>query len=132
MQFKIIKNQKLPFFVALGLLVVLTSCGSYQYAGYDNDGIYSSNEGYEEEMDEPVTTTSTNGSNYYKNYFAENKAEVDAITSDGEIFTDVNAYEGNYDENAQDSLEQRQPYGGWGQSNSTVTINVIDLSLIHI
>lgn len=125
MQFKTITNRKLPFFVALGLMAVLTSCGSYQYAGYDNDGIYASDDS-DAEVEQPVVTTSTSDSNYYKNYFAENSAEVDAIKEESEIFTDVDSYEGNYTEQAQDSLEQRPAYGGWGQSNSTVTINYID------
>ena len=125
MQFNTFLKQKLPFFVALGLTAVLTSCGSFQYAGYDNDGIYSSEEyNYNTEVEEPVATTSTNDSNYYKNYFAENSAEIDAINQDGEIFTDIDGYEGNYTE--QDSTQQRVAYGGWGQNNSSVTINYID------
>ena len=125
MQFKTITNRKLPFFVALGLIAALTSCGSYQYAGYDNDGIYASDDS-DAEVEQPIVTTSTSDSNYYKNYFAENSAEVDAIKEESEIFTDVDSYEGNYTEQTQDSLEQRPAYGGWGQSNSTVTINYID------
>jgi len=125
MLFKTITNQKLPFFVALGLMAVLTSCGSFQYAGYDNDGIYS--DSYQKtEVEQPVATTSTTDSNYYKNYFSENSAEVDAINEESEIFTDIDSYEGDYIERTQDTLEQRPAYGGWGQNNSTVTINVID------
>ena len=50
MQFKTITLQKLPSFVALGLAALLTSCGSYQYVGYDNDGIYSSDNETEREV----------------------------------------------------------------------------------
>lgn len=125
MQFKSIITQKLPFFVALGLATVLTSCGSFQYAGYDNDGIYSSNE-YEETPQETVVTTSTNDSNYYKNYFAQNSAEIEAIKEESDVFTDIDSYEGDYTEQAIDSLEQRPAYGGWGQNTNTVTINYID------
>lgn len=125
MQFKTRITQKLPFFVALGLLTVLTSCGSFQYAGYDNDGIYATEE-YENDAQEPVITTSTNDSNYYKNYFAENSAEVDAIQEESEVFTDIDSYEGNYTDQIVDTLEQRPAYGGWGQNSNTVTINYID------
>ena len=128
MQFKTITKQKLPFFVALGLLAVLTSCGSFQYAGYDNDGVYNTGQN-DNNVEQPVATTSTNESSYYKNYFAENSAELDAFTEESEIFTDIDSYEGNYIERAQDTLEQRPVYGGWGQANDNVTIN---LSLIHI
>lgn len=125
MQFNTITKQKLPFFVALGLMAMLTSCGSFQYAGYDNDGIYTTDDN-NVEVERTVVSTSTDDSNYYKNYFAENSAELDAITEEGEIFTDIDSYQGNYTEIDQDTLEQRPAYGGWGQNNSTVTINVID------
>ena len=125
MQFKTTITQKLPFFVALALATVLTSCGSFQYAGYDNDGIYGANEN-ENDPEQTVVTTETNDSNYYKNYFAENSAEVDAIKEESEVFTDIDSYEGNYIEQATDTLEQRPAYGGWGQNSNTVTINYID------
>ena len=63
MRFNTTITKKLPFFVALGLLIVLTSCGSTQYAGYDNDGIYSTEENGNTVTQE-VTTTSTDYSNY--------------------------------------------------------------------
>ena len=31
---------KMPFLAALSLMFSLASCGSYQYVGHDNDGIY--------------------------------------------------------------------------------------------
>jgi hypothetical protein len=80
MQFKTITPEKLPFFVALGLMAVLTSCGSFQYAGYDNDGIYSSETSNDDAVQETVVSLSSNDSNYYKNYFSENKAQVNALT----------------------------------------------------
>ena len=123
MQFKIITNRKLPFFVAVGLMALLTSCGSFQYAGYNNDGIYSSDV---PEPEKQVVATAPNESNYYKNYFAENAADVNAITEESEVFTDIDSYQGNYIEREQDTVEQRPAYGGWGQNNSNVTINVID------
>ena len=103
MQFKTITKQKLPFFVAIGLMAVLTSCGSFQYAGYDNDGIYATDDYDDTYVEQPVATTSTEDSNYYKNYFAENSAQLDAATEESEIFTDIDSYEGNYVERVQDT-----------------------------
>lgn len=124
MQFKTNTQHKLPFIVALGLMALLTSCGSFQYAGYDNDGIYSS-DNFGTDVEQQVVTAASSDSNYYKNYFAENAAEVDALKEESEVFTDIDSYEGNYNEIEQGTLEQRVDYGGWGQ-NSTVTINIID------
>lgn len=126
MQFKTNTKQKLPFFVALGLMAVLTSCGSFQYVGYDNDGIYSSEDYDTADVEQPVTTTSTNDSDYYKNYFAENAAQIDAAKENSDIFTDIDSYEGDYLERAQDTIEERPVYGGWGQNNESITINIID------
>jgi len=126
MQFKNLLTQKLPFFVVLGLTFVLTSCGSFQYTGYDSDGIYGDDTNYEATAEQEVITTSTNDSNYYKNYFAENSAEVDAIQEESEIFTDIDSYESDYTEQPIDTLEQETAYAGWGQTNSTVTINYVD------
>ncbi|MCB0399163.1 MAG: hypothetical protein KDD26_05960 [Winogradskyella sp.] len=126
MQFKTITKHKLPFFVAIGLMAVLTSCGSFQYVGYDDDGIYSSEDYDTANVEQPVATTSTNDSDYYKNYFAENAAQIDAAMENSEIFTDIDSYEGNYFERAQDTIEKRSVYGGWGQNNESITINIID------
>ena len=128
MRFNPTISKKFTFFVALGLTAVLTSCGSFQYAGYENDGIYSSEGHVDEVVEEKVVTTSSDGSSYYKNYFSENEAQVDALTTEQEVFTDIDSYSGNYMERAQDTLEQRPIYGGWGQTNETVTINYIDNS----
>ena len=125
MQLKKITKQRLPFFVALGLMAMLTSCGSFQYAGYDNDGIYTTTD-TDVIVEEPEVVTSTNSSSYYKNYFAEKVSEIDAINSENEVFTDIDSYEGNYTETDTDRLEQPSAYGGWGQTNDRITINVID------
>ena len=44
-------------FMVFGALLMLSSCGAYQYVGYDNDGIYSS---YEVVVD--VNKAATNSS----------------------------------------------------------------------
>ena len=105
-----------------GMVFTLTSCGSYQYAGTDNDGIYESSS-------EPVVYAESAGQNnndnvnnsYYKNYFKEQSSEYDYMNVEPEVFTDVDSYEGKYVE--QDST-QREQYPGWGQNNEDVTVNV--------
>jgi hypothetical protein len=129
MQFKFKSNRKLPFFVVMGLALIMTSCGSYQYVGYDDDGIYSSGSerGNEEIIVEqqPVTTSTDN--NYFENYFQENKAQLDAITASQEdVFTDVDSYQSENQAVQQDTIADRVPYGGWGQTNENITINYID------
>ncbi len=126
MQFKTTYNQKLPFFVALGLLSILASCGSYQYAGYDNDGIYSSGrESVVVENVKDVTTTDTNAT-YYKNYFSQNQADVETIQEQNEIFTDIDAYEGTYTDSTALETQTTQAYGGWGDTSESITINYIN------
>ena len=124
MQFNTTSNRRLPFFVALGLMAVLTSCGSFQYAGYNNDGIYSDT--YEAPVEEPVVMTSTDDSNYYKNYFSNNSADVSAAQEESEVFTDIDSYEGNYTDIDPNGVEQQPAYGGWGQNSDVVNINYIN------
>ena len=48
MQFSNYLKRKIPHLAILALAIGLTSCGSYQYVGVDNDGIYG---------DTPITIT---------------------------------------------------------------------------
>ncbi|WP_323788807.1 hypothetical protein [Psychroserpens sp.] len=125
MQFKNYINTKLPFFVALSFAFVLASCGSYQYVGYDSDGIYSENDVVYTEAE---TTTESSDNSYYKNYFTEKANQYNDIPDDERvIFTDIDSYEGDYsDENLED--ESQYGYSGWGQANDNITINVYDNS----
>jgi hypothetical protein len=117
MQFINNSKSKLPFYVALSFTFILASCGSYQYVGYDNDGIYGS----EAIVTERPYVTSNNTS-YYKNYFAEKSQELGNIPEEDIIFTDIDSYEGDYNE-VEDSTSV-SGYSGWGQDNENVTINV--------
>ena len=72
---KPLQNKNCHFLLHSVLMAVLTSCGSFQYAGYDNDGIYTT-DNYDTNVEQPVATTSTEDTNYYKNYFAENSAQI--------------------------------------------------------
>ncbi|MEZ4802237.1 MAG: hypothetical protein R2797_05645 [Gelidibacter sp.] len=121
MQFKTYLQSKLPFYLALSSLFVLASCGSYQYVGHDSDGIYNS-------TDEPTPTEETKVTNddnaYYKGYFAEKSDKYARIAEEENvIFTDIDDYEGTYNE-ATGEVEYEEGYAGWGQDSDNVTINV--------
>lgn len=118
---------KIPFLGLLSILFLMTSCGSYEYVGYDNDGIYGQDERItvEYEPQQQTTPERTTDGNYYKNYFSEKANELDYALNNDEIFTDIDSYEGDYNEDL-DSLNYNNSYAGWGQTNSNVTINVID------
>ncbi|WMI67930.1 hypothetical protein [Mangrovimonas sp. YM274] len=124
MQFKSYVKSKLPLFVVLGFVFLLTSCGSYQYAGYDNDGIYNSNGVVYEET--PQVETSANNNGYYKAYFTEKSQQYEEIPQSEEIiFTDIESYEGDY-YNEQDSTQvadSYKGYAGWGDNSTEVSIN---------
>lgn len=125
MQFKTYLQSKLPFFVALSLLFVLASCGSYQYVGSDNDGIYNSSVEIPVEETRYVETQSSNNA-YYKDLFAEKSKQFESISQDDNvIFTDIDSYEGNYsDENVTAEAVYEDGYAGWGQDNQNVNIHV--------
>ena len=120
MQFKNYLKAQMPFLALIAMAFVLSSCGSSQYVGEENDGIYSSPKEYNENNVEVVQDIDAN-TTYYKNYFKEKSTEFDYIPTEDEVFTDVDSYEGKYAE--QDSTAQ-ESYAGWGQENSGVTINV--------
>jgi hypothetical protein len=116
-------KDKMPIVAALGVLFGLSSCGSYQYAGYEDD-IYGSSERRVEYQEQRTDKeVEQNNNTYYKNYFSEKSQELDAMAAENEIFTDIDSYEGSYAED--DSMEfNPSGYAGWGQENSQVTINV--------
>ncbi|WP_339917679.1 hypothetical protein [Yeosuana marina] len=119
-------KRKIPFLAILGLLFGLSSCGSYQYVGVDNDGIYGSSYPNNDTQETVVVAQNKQNTNngYYKNYFRDKSLEYDNMTN-GEVFTDIDSYEGAIVEN--DTIDNNyQGYAGWGQSNSSVTINYID------
>lgn len=105
--------------LALGSILMLSSCGSYQYAGYDNDGIYNSDE-VVVDVEEAATNRTSN--NYYANYFDDvvTDAELAQEQSD-DIFTDIDSYSSGNASGGE--VEIIEDYGGWGQVNDQVTIN---------
>lgn len=120
---------KIPFLGVFSLVFLLASCGSYEYVGYDTDGIYGSDQNRTVEtppqQQEQTQVETKNDGTYYKNYFSEKARDYEYALEDGEIFTDIDSYEGDYNQEI-DSLEYNKSYAGWGQNNSSVTINVID------
>lgn len=114
--------------VAIGSLFLLVSCGSYQYVGYDNDGIYGPQGVVYEEEPNNVTTDAGSAS-YYSTYFREKEQQYNYITEEGdEVFTDVDSYQGDYDQQPLDSLNYKPGYAGWGYNNpSQISINVINM-----
>ena len=80
-----------PLFMIAGAALLLVSCGTYQYVGYDNDGIYGS----EGPVVVEVERAAPYNSDYYQNYFAEESQALQEISVEGEIFTDIDSYQGN-------------------------------------
>lgn len=122
-------RNKLGLLLAPMAVFALASCGSYQYSGYESDGIYGeSRPGIWEQQEPEVTEVRPNNENsYYKNLFAQQSQMVDeALESD--VFTDVDSYSSN------DGYENYSEAGGdvayvggnapWGQDPDTYTVNV--------
>ena len=66
----LVKKHSTRFFVA-GILLIFTSCGSFQYAGAYEDGIYSESNSAEQNQGE--ANSSTNASDYYQNYLQKSR-----------------------------------------------------------
>ena len=108
-------------------LLLLASCSSYQYAGYDNDGIYSSSgEGeaytandYEESYENAL---------YYKRLFAEKSQQFDNVPEEGAIFTDIEGYSstGEFEDEAymEEGLDYQVGRASWGSNPDQISINI--------
>lgn len=99
--------------LAVGVLLSFTSCGSFQYSGIYDDGIYSETKPAEDVRETVENTTSS--SEYYKNYFKEKSLQIE---EDNTVFTDVDSYGGAYE----DDSENTNNYASWGENNSSETI----------
>ena len=82
-------TKQMPLAFVVGMLFSLSSCGSFQYSGIYDDGIYSDSDPVEEVTETSVNTS--NSSDYYKNYFREKSLQIE---EDNTVFTDVDSYEG--------------------------------------
>jgi hypothetical protein len=106
----------------IGLALVVLSCGTQKNVGYA-DGIYNDTAEVVPEQQEVAASNVNN--DYYKNYFGETVDEVEEITNDSEVFTDVDSYNSNY-QNDNAEPEDFTGNGGWGDTSDNVTINFID------
>ncbi len=86
-------NSKVTYLSLTGLILLgLTSCGSYQSATYEDDGIYSSNEPRQEvavRETKQVAVQDTK-SQAYQDYFKRESDRYEDITED-DIFVDVDS-----------------------------------------
>ena len=110
-------NAYLIVFIGFSLV---TSCGSYQYVGVYEDGIY----GDSEAQDYNANTTndvseSVSGNSYYSDYFKGKSNEYN--NNQETVFTDVEDYDSSYSPNNNTD----SAYAGWGQNtDSNVIINI--------
>ena len=98
---------KLFHFLLISL--ILTSCGSYQYSGYINDGIYQNNDSskdYATAKNQEINEKANN--DYYQSAFSEKVL----------IYSDVE----NYRTTNNDSIQKN--YGPWGDYKDSVVINI--------
>jgi hypothetical protein len=110
-------NAYLIVFIGFSLV---TSCGSYQYVGVYEDGIYGDSETQEYNTN-GNNDVSDNGSanNYYSDYFKGKSNEYN--NNQETIFTDAEDYDSSYSPN--NTADNN--YAGWGQnSDSNVIINI--------
>ena len=59
--------------------VGLTSCGSYDYASYEDDGIYDSDTNVVTTREVAVVQTTNSNANKYENYFAKKSQEYSEL-----------------------------------------------------
>ena len=110
MKFITMLHRHKSIFYTLFGFSLFASCGSYQYVGLSEDGIYGSSENVEYRVPtEHNTTENTQGNSYYKDYF---KGKANEYNNDGDdIFTNAEDYSGTYDENYENTAENS--YAGW-------------------
>ena len=69
MQLKTYFLKKMPYLAMFSLVLGLSSCGSYQYVGVDNDGIYGDTPRTVQYEETIAVAPENSNSNYYRNYF---------------------------------------------------------------
>jgi hypothetical protein len=105
------------YFILIAL--VISSCGTYQYSGNVNDGIYNSNISSENAIVVETKEVNNKANNdYYKSAFSEKALIYSESESSDQLFTDVE----NYRTSDNDSI--RENYGPWGDYKDSVVINI--------
>ena len=108
-------TKSLSVFSLIGLVgLLVTSCGSYQNSSYyDRDGIYNSNRNNNNQV------ANSASSQEYRNYF---ESRIEPINDSTEVFTDVENYSSNY----QNEADYNNGYTSWGGNPESITVNVYD------
>ena len=112
-----LSNKIINFKITALLFCILSSCGSYQYVGMYDDGIYDSSFDRDNSYTYDSSSDQINNS-YYKDYFKGKAIEL----NQGEDLTSTISEKNDY--NSQNSSEVSS-YAGWGQNvDSNVIINI--------
>ena len=121
--------RKVLFFLAPVSFLMLASCGSYQYSGYESDGIYGdANRTYDRTNEQNQAASEDRNSSYYKKLFSEEAALYGDVIAEGAIFTDVEGYTstGDYDALSAQATNYDGGNAPWGADPDSYTINIID------
>ena len=99
------------------LFLFMTSCGSYQYVGMYDDGIYNSLEEEEKNYTYDSNYEPESSNSYYEDYFKGKVSEYGQTQ-------DMENTDSSDDYNTQNSSEN-ESYAGWGQNvDSNIVINI--------
>ena len=116
-----------------GALLLLASCSSYQYAGYEDDGIYSSSgdveaytaNDYEESYEDAL---------YYERLFSSQAEQFGNIGEEGIIFTDIDTYSsGTYDPSVMDQggIAYQSGDPTWGSDPDEIAVNIYNHQIFN-
>ena len=101
------------------IALVTFSCGTYQYSGNINDGIYNSNIASDNAVAvENKDVNNKQNNDYYKSAFSEKALIYSESESSDQLFTDIE----NYRTSDNDSIIEN--YGPWGDYKDSVVINI--------
>lgn len=129
--FTSIKNQSFKGLLFIAITAVLSSCGSYQQAGYyEEDGIYGASQREDVAYQDNDYNQQSGKNNYYQQYFSTKSAEIDALSKEGDIFTDIDNYTTTDSLDADGYIvyveEDDESYGAWGTNGQDVTVNIYE------
>ena len=102
--------------------IILFSCGTYQYSGNINDGIYGENKNIDSQQkytQEPIYDEQIKSS-YYQTVFSEKSMQYEETQPlKDSIFTDTESYQGLVEN---DTIKKN--YAPWGEDIDHLTINL--------